>query len=412
MAKETVAKKRCEGNKIDAAQEARLAAIQELIPIALSAVAAELQAEVRGLVGPRYQRGGLMGRWGFNAGSVYLGDQKVPIEVPRVRRKDTRTGVPLGSYERMQDSRLIEEASLRRVIRGISTRDYEGAALAVPTTFGIKRDSVSRRWIRASGRKLKEFQERALKGLDLVALIMDGKWFGENEIILAAGITLAGQKVLLGLIEASTERYEVCRDVLNGLIQRGLTIDKDVLVVLDGGKGLRKAVDMVFGEQAHVQRCQFHKRENVVGYLPKSLQVEFRHKLQAAYETTDYATAKGKLLRIRAELKPLNLSAVTSLDEGFEETLTLHRLGLFTELGQSLKTTNIIENVNGLLERKTNRVTHWKRSDQRQRWVATALLEIEPRLRKIRGHRHLSALRTAMAMARIKNQVVDLTKAA
>lgn len=147
-----------------------------------------------------------MGRWGFNAGSVYLGDQKVPIEVPRVRRKDTKTGVPPGSYERMQDSRLIEEASLRRVIRGISARDYERAALAVPTTFGIKRDSVSRRWIRASGRKLKEFQERALKGLDLVALIMDGKWFGENEIILAAGITLAGQKVLLGMIEASTER--------------------------------------------------------------------------------------------------------------------------------------------------------------------------------------------------------------
>ena len=144
----------------------------------------------------------------------------------------------------MQDSRSIEEASLRRVIRGISTGDYEGAALAVPTTFGIKRDSVSRRWIRASGRKLKEFQERALKGLDLVALIMDGKWFGENEIILAAGITLAGQKVLLGMIEASTERYEVCRDFLNGLIQRGLTIDKDVLVVLDGGKGLRKEVDL------------------------------------------------------------------------------------------------------------------------------------------------------------------------
>jgi transposase-like protein len=251
-----------------------------------------------------------------------------------------------------------------------------------------------------------------LSDLDLVALILDGKWFGDNEMILACGITIQGQKVLLGMIEASTERYEVCRDFLNGLVQRGLSIDNDVLVVLDGGKGLKKAVDVVLGDRAQVQRCQLHKRENIVGYLPKPRQEEFRRKLQGAYETPGYDEAKEKLLKIRSELKPLNVSAVTSLEEGFEETLTLHRLGLFAELGQSLKTTNIIENINGLLERRTNRVTRWKTSDQRQRWVATALLEIEPRLRTIRGYRHLPALRTAMAAARIKNQAADLTKAA
>lgn len=412
MAKETVAKNGRNGNKIDAAREARLAAIQALIPIALQAVAAELQQEVRELVGPRYRRGGDFSRWGSNAGSVYLGDQKVPVLVPRVVRKDTRNAVPLGSYERLQETGLIDDVALRRVIRGVSLGNYEGAALSIPETFGIKRDSVSRRWIRASARRLKEFQERSLSDLDLVALILDGKWFGDNEMILACGITIQGQKVLLGMIEASTERYEVCRDFLNGLVQRGLSIDNDVLVVLDGGKGLKKAVDVVLGDRAQVQRCQLHKRENIVGYLPKPRQEEFRRKLQGAYETPGYDEAKEKLLKIRSELKPLNVSAVTSLEEGFEETLTLHRLGLFAELGQSLKTTNIIENINGLLERRTNRVTRWKTSDQRQRWVATALLEIEPRLRTIRGYRHLPALRTAMAAARIKNQAADLTKAA
>lgn len=412
MAKETVAKNGRNGNKIDAAREARLAAIQALIPIALQAVAAELQQEVRELVGPRYRRGGDFSRWGSNAGSVYLGDQKVPVLVPRVVRKDTRNAVPLGSYERLQETGLIDDVALRRVIRGVSLGNYEGAALSIPETFGIKRDSVSRRWIRASARRLKEFQERSLSDLDLVALILDGKWFGDNEMILACGITIQGQKVLLGMIEASTERYEVCRDFLNGLVQRGLSIDNDVLVVLDGGKGLKKAVDVVLEDRAQVQRCQLHKRENIVGYLPKPRQEEFRRKLQGAYETPGYDEAKEKLLKIRSELKPLNVSAVTSLEEGFEETLTLHRLGLFAELGQSLKTTNIIENINGLLERRTNRVTRWKTSDQRQRWVATALLEIEPRLRTIRGYRHLPALRTAMAAARIKNQAADLTKAA
>jgi hypothetical protein len=98
------------------------------------------------------------------------------------------------------------------------------------------------------------------------------------------------------------------------------------------------------------------------------------------------------LLHIRTELKQINQSAVASLDEGFEETLTLHRLGLFKELGINLKTTNRLESINAQVERMTRKVSRWRNSDQRQRWLASALLEIEPRLRKIKGYRHLPQL--------------------
>jgi len=412
MAKRTIAETKEVGNEQDPGREARLAAIQMLIPLGLKAVAEELQAEVTALAGPRYTRGGPLGRWGFNDGSVFLGDQKVSVSVPRVRRKDTKEEVPLSAYRRLQSASLIEEAALRRVIRGVSTGNYEGAALSVPETFGIKRDSVSRRWIRASSRKLRELQERSLKNLDVVAMIMDGKTFGDHEIIIAVGITMDGRKTILGMIEASTERYEVCRDFLNDLIRRGLSIEQDIFVALDGGKGLRKAVSVVFGDKGHVQRCLWHKRENIVGYLGKERAEEWRGKLQAAYEETSYKAAKERLLALRPVLKALNASAAASLDEGFEETLTLHRLRLFEELGVSLKTTNIIENVNGLLQQRTGRVTRWKTSDQRQRWVATALLEIEPGLRVIKGHRHLPALRAAMRAARLKNQATELQEAA
>jgi transposase-like protein len=302
---------------------------------------------------------------------------------------------------------------LRRVIAGISGGRYEEAALSVPETFGISRDSVSRKWIRASGRKLRLFRNRSLKKLDIVAIILDGKTFGDNELIIALGVTLTGEKVILGFIEASTEKYEVCRDLLRGLLDRGLSIENEVLVVLDGGKGLRKAVDVVLGGKAFVQRCQWHKRENVVGYLPKERQQEWRGKLQAAYELPTYAAAKARLMALRRELKGINASAAASLTEGFEETLTLHRLGLFEELGTSFKTTNMIENVNGLLERSTGRVTRWRNSDQRQRWVGTALLNIEPRLRKVRGHKHLLALRQAMQEAVLeKRQPTEQQEAA
>lgn len=398
-------------HELDPAREARLAMIQMLIPVGLDAVAKELKAEVEQLAGPRYSRGTDIGRWGSNAGSVYLGDQKVRMRVPRVRSAVTREEVPLAGYRRLQQPGVIEEAALRRVISGISTGRYERAALSVPQTFGITRNSVSRTWIRASAQKLRMLQERSLKEYDIVALILDGKAFGENEIITALGVTLSGDKVILGFIEAGTECYEVCRDFLNRLLERGLCIDQDILVVIDGGKGLHKAVRKVLKDKAFIQRCQWHKRENVVGYLNKEKQPAWRHRLQAAYETPDYATARSRLMSLKQELSLINVSAVRSLEEGLEETLTLHRLGLFQELGTSFKTTNMIENINSLLQKLTGRVTYWKTSDQRQRWVATALLEIEPRLHAVKGYRYLPKLRQAMKTAR-QHQMGKLKRAA
>ncbi|MBN4053152.1 transposase [bacterium AH-315-L15] len=169
-----------------------------------------------------------------------------------------------------------------------------------------------------------------------------------------------------------------------------------ILFVIDGSKGLRKGIQTVFRERAVVQRCQWHKRENVVAYLPKCEQAHFRKKLQKAYEQTSYVKAKQKLGVFRNELRLINESAVHSLDEGLEETLMLHRLGLFEQLGISLKTTNCIESLNSQLGQYTRRVTYWKNSNQRQRWVATALLETEPSLRKVKGYRFLPALRISM----------------
>jgi transposase-like protein len=169
-----------------------------------------------------------------------------------------------------------------------------------------------------------------------------------------------------------------------------------LLAVMDGAKGLRKAVDRVFARRAAIQRCHWHKRENVLGYLPSGLKPVFKRKLTAAYEKLTYAAAKAALQRIRAELAEINASAAASLDEGLEETLTLHRLGLFQELGRSFKTTNCIENLNALIGQRTDKVDCWRNADQKHRWLATTLLDIEPRLRKVCGHKHLPRLRAAL----------------
>jgi len=258
---------------------------------------------------------------------------------------------------------------------------------------------------RASGKKLREFLERDLSGHDIVAIFMDGKTLAENEIVIALGITMDGDKVLLGFIETNTENHVVCKNFINGLIDRGLCTENEILFVIDGGKGLYKGIKEMLRDKAIVQRCQWHKREDVMEYLSAERRPYFRRKLQAAYEQPTYDKAKGRLMAIRKELSLINESAVRSLDEGLEETLTLHRLGLFKELGRSFKTTNCIENVNKRLATITDRVDRWHNSQQRQRWAGMAMLQIEPGLREVHGYKFLGELRRAMGALRVGKEL-------
>ena len=188
----------------------------------------------------------------------------------------------------------------------------------------------------------------------------------------------------------------VITSFLRSLKDRGLDLSAGALVVIDGAKGLKSAVTTVFRGQVLIQRCQWHKRENVVSYLPRTEQKAWRGRLQRAYARPTYEEAKRDLKAMRAELDELNQSAVASLDEGFEETLTLHRLGVFPLVGRSLKTTNVLESVNAQAEQRCGRVDRWRNSNHKQRWLAAALIDIEPRLRRLLGYRHLPSLRAAI----------------
>ena len=372
------------------ALDSRVELIQALIPLGLEAVRDVLQQEVTVLTGLRYQRSGgqpSYARWGSQRGSVFLADHKGAIEVPRVRDRGHDQEVPLATYQSLREPRRAEEAALRKVLKGLSCREYEACVEPVAETFGLTPSSLSRRFKRASARKLSELMERDLGVYDVVAIFLDGKTFGEDEMVIALGVTLEGQKVILGFVQTATENEAVCSAFLRGLVERGLKTDSGLLCVIDGAKGLRKAVDKVFGSKAAVQRCQWHKRENVVRYLPAGEQATLRRKLQAAYEQPTYAKAKASLSRVRSELTRLNASAVNSLDEGLEETLTLHRLGLPDELRKSFQTTNLIESALSVAADVAGRVKRWRGGDTRLRWTAAGLLAAEKQFRRVRGYK-------------------------
>lgn len=348
-----------------------LALIQALIPLGLRAVEAALQDEVTALAGRRYAHGDGQPdvvRWGRQAGSIYLADQKLPITVPRVRDRAQGVERPLVTYAQRQTPRAQDLGLFRRVLGGISCREYEAAAEAVPEAFGLAKSSVSRRFIRTSATALQQLQERRHDDAAWLVLLLDGKHFAADQMVIALGVTTTGEKRILGMVQTATENKRVCAAFLQTLVERGFQAPQGLLVVLDGAKGLRAAVQEVFGE-VPVQRCQWHQRENVVSYLPKAAQGEWRRKLQAAYAHPSYADAKRALQRLERELRLRNESAAESLREGQEETLTLHRLAVFPELGTSFKTTHLIESVMARVDATTRRVARWRSSDQQRAGV-------------------------------------------
>ena len=277
--------------------DSKVEMIRALIPLGLMHVEELLDEEVKSLAGERYARkeAALRGRrHGSNPGTVGLGGQRVPVRVPRVRSV-AGGEIPLRTYEELSPGGAVNELLLRRVLYGISCRNYESAAEAIPGAIGLSSSTVSRGFVQASAAKLREMQERDLSGEDVVAIFLDGKAFADALMVVALGVTLSGDKRFLGFVETDTENEQVLTPFLRSLMERGLDISEGVLVIVDGGKGLRAAVKKAFRNRALVQRCQWHKRENVVRYLSKTEQAVWRRRLQRAYERPEYDEARAAL---------------------------------------------------------------------------------------------------------------------
>lgn len=377
--------------------EVKLALLQHHLELARIFVGELLEEEVEEKAGERYSHDDRRySRWGKNPGSVRIGEEKVPITVPRMIDTETGKTCSPNRYHQMQELPAMSKKMQEAILLGLSQNDYERVASSFAGGFGLSQSAVSERFIERSAKALKEFETRSLEDLDLVALIVDAKHVAGKQMVVALGVTLDGRKIPLGFAEASTEHHEPVKGLFRDLIDRGLSFDQGLMMVTDGAGGLHKAIQETFGDYALIQRCQWHKRENIVGYLPKSDRKTWRRKLRRAYRQPTYEGAKTALQELHAELQQVNRSAARSLSEGLEQTLTLHRLGVFEEVGRSLKTTNAIENLNSLVGEYIGNVKRWHHSEQRARWFALGLLEAEQRMNRIAGHKELPKLRSAL----------------
>lgn len=369
--------------------------ISTLLPPAVKMFMAEIESEVEKICGDRYRHGKTNHRWGSQNGSIVLGNQNIALEVPRVRAKDG-SEVKLKTYQDFQDPRLFDQAVFTEGIKKVSQRDYEKGIGQIANSFGFKKSSVSRKWIKATSKKIDELQKRSLKEMDIRAVFIDGKRFAKHGVIIALGVGSSGQKSVLGIYQADTENSRSCLNLLNDLEKRGLP-ESGLIFIVDGGSGLNKALEEKYlvhekkKRRAVRIRCYVHKWRNI----EKTLGAEAHKALGlfwALRDAKDLAEAKVVSDRLESILRNLNLSALASYLEAKEDLLVIHELKLSKKLKTFFSTTNPIESLNYLIEEDMRRVKRWKDSKHFQRWCATFCLAAEKRMRKIHGYQSLPGL--------------------
>jgi transposase-like protein len=367
-----------------------------------------LEQDRESICGPAYARARQEGaqRWGSSEGRLVMGGQRVSVRKPRVRQNGREVELP--SWAAFADKDPLNERTVEQVALGVSTRGYRRSVEELPSELdadSTSKSAVSRRLVSLTQQQLDAWLARDLSGERIAAVMVDGIEIAGHTVIVALGITEAGEKQPLGLWDGATENSAVCQSLLDNLVQRGLDPQRAYLFAIDGSKALRKAIRDTFGERVLVQRCQEHKLRNVLAHLPKKLHASVGKAIRDAYRSPSKAIAKRRLLQLVARFESTHTGAAASLKEGLDETLTLKDLGLSEALERTLSTTNPIENLNGTIRRIQRRVRRWRDASMIRRWVALGILEAEKGFRKMRGHKSMHRLVAALRVLDHQDQV-------
>lgn len=354
--------------------------------------------EVAGLKG-KHRKARTHYHWGRTNGELSFGGRRVQVRRPRVRSKSGEEAL-LPHYEAFREQDPLSERVVNQILAGVSTRGYESSLdkpVAGLKSRGASKSAASRHLVTQTSKQLKEYLSRRLDELELAVLMVDGLEVAGHTVVVSLGITTDGTKVPLGLWLGSTENSRLCTAMLHDLLDRGLRIDGQILCVVDGGKGIRKALEDVLGDLALIHRCHVHKLRNLQAYLPMKRYAYVRQTMREAYRSQSADKARKCLQALVSWLERNGYDeAAGSLREGMEETLTIIKLNLPESLRKSLATTNSIENLIGTIRRVSRNVKRWRGPSMIRRWTTLGIVTAENRFRRIKGYRHMGDLVRAL----------------
>lgn len=326
-------------------------------------------------------------KWASQKGSVYIGDQKIRVNHPRLRTENHE--IPLPSYERLKEPGAFSQELLAKALRGMSAQKYRETVIETANAFGVSPGSISNHIISITAKKLREFKERSLRKHQSFAIYIDTIHRGGEAFMVALGVSLKGKKKVLGFWQGSSENHELCEELLADLEKRGLKLSSRIIFVTDGGKGVIKALRDRYAKKLLHVRCAIHKSRNIQRILAKKYRKEANKRLMDAVKHNLYIDAKRGLLDLEKWLKGINESAADSLRAAFDELLTLHRLKIPGKLRKVLYTTNPIESMFSKVRDCEGNIRRYRGSKMMQRWLATTLLHCEEGFRKVRSFRSI-----------------------
>ncbi len=350
-------------------------------------------------------------KWAHEQGSIYLGDQKVPVTRPRLRHIE-QGEVTLQSYARLRNPGAFSEELLEKILRGVSAQKYADTVLDAAHAVGVSPTAISQKLVELTATKLKAFQERSLADFQPFALFLDTIHRGGEAFLVALGMDVSGEKMALGFWQGSSENHEIGEALFRDLERRGLVLSQRIVFVTDGGSGLLKALRARFGKKLLHQRCAIHKSRNLQRHLAKPYRPEAHRRLMTALEQTSYADARRMLRELEAWLRTKNESAAESLREAFEELLTLHRLKVPALLRKTLMSTNPIESMFSLVRHSERNIKRTRGSQMLQRWLGTVLLACEGRFRRVKGYAEIAQVLAMIETEQTEPQPTSAKKAA
>ena len=336
------------------------------------------------IAGPEYQPfSSDIQKWASQQGSIYMGDQKIFVEHPRLRGPEGE--IALQSYQKLKEPGYFSEEVLNKVLRGISCQKYSETVVEAAKAFGVSASTVSNHIVEVTAKKLREFKERDLSNFRAFAIFIDTIHRGGEAFMVGLGIDLEGKKRVLGFWQGATENHEVCKELLADMERRGLSISRKVLWITDGGRGIIKELKDRYGKKLIHQRCSIHKDKNIQRHLAKRYRKEAHRRYRTALEQNRYEDAREMLLEMEKWLRGINESAADSLLEAIEEILTLHRLKVPALLRKTLHSTNPIESMFSTVRDCEGNIKRYRGSRMSQRWLASVLLHCEKGFKRIRG---------------------------
>jgi putative transposase len=350
--------------------------------------------EVAGAQHPGIHTGDI--RWhGQQNTTIALGSAKLRVRKPRLRGGTGEIGIP--AHMALRGDAALAQRMADILVCGVSTRKYARAVHASAKLVGVSKSAVSRQFVKASAQQLAQLNDRNFKGIDLLAIYVDGIIMAGCHILAAVGVDSQGKKHVLGLSSGSSENARVVKDLLTHLADHGVDMNVPRLWVIDGSKALASAIEELCGQDARIQRCRIHKVRNVADRIKgnKTLAAQLKWQMQAAFKL-DEAKARDKLKSIAKQLRSQYPDAAASCLEGLDQMFTVNALGVQGELLKTLSSTNVIESPNSVVRTVTSRVKRYKDADMALRWAAAGFLEAESKFRRVRGYAQLKQLKAAL----------------